>query len=283
MREFRIAIPQVQTNASEIGNIAFRLTGYAEDIRTISGNLPLSSHAMEQVKQNLRQQIQTLLEQSNSTESFRSGLEEICRTYLNTETLLAGQIKENCTGIPGEISEQEGWDSLNQILDFLTGSEFSFLTGVISGIVEVLKNLEGLGDITGLGSYLLGLGNDLFQDMQDGATANSLLATLITDTLVFMVGFMIGKTTSGAIKTALSGLGTTICPGLGTAAGATIGAIIGEIGGAAVSYVYEEIIVNADWDNDGKSNKTEFSEGLEGILDWLNPAGDDYTITVSAS
>lgn len=105
-------------------------------------------------------------------------------------------------------------------------------------LTKVTKGLSKAGTFLAWASAALDVGEDIYDNVQNGAAATKVVGDAIGDSALAAGGVAVGS--FGASKGAAAGaaIGTMICPGAGT----LVGGIVGGVGGAFASgWVYSKV------------------------------------------
>lgn len=278
MSEFKVNNADLKRLAGDLEQISKSLDKVQDDVAnsTIKISLSLSYIDVNDAIKTISGEIN--VERKNLA-AFSSTLEKVAQLYASTEKDILNQDGKEIGHKPdnGEKGENKGdIEKLLETLEEIIGHDaMSFITLFIEGLSKV----EGIGMGFDITAGILDALNYMIDDLQDGATINSLYANMI----VSATGALLAMGAGVVVEEAITGAITAACAGATGGVGAAVApfaAVIGKICGTGASIVAGHTIDafnEADWDRDGESNREEISHAVEKILDWRNPYGNDHT------
>lgn len=278
MSEFKVNNADLKRLAGDLEQISKSLDKVQDDVAnsTIKISLSLSYIDVNDAIKTISGEID--VERKNLA-AFSSTLEKVAQLYASTEKDILNQDGKEIGHKPdiGEKGENKG--DLERLLETLEEIIGHDAMSFIMAFLEALSKIEGLGTGFDIIAGSIDIVNCMIDDLKDGATINSLYATMLvsaTGTVLAMgAGFIVEQAITGAITAACAsatgGVGAAIAP---------LANVIGKVCGAGASVVAGHTIDafnEADWDRDGESNREEITHAVEKIYDWVNPIGHKIT------
>lgn len=278
MSEINIKLSSLKTVANDLEQLQKALSQPQNEVRqcALKDYISVSSLNINAVLKALSEDISIEKEQMAK---LSSALKEVVRLYENTEKQILDQGGKGKAGESGPATEAEKKGAIENALEILEEIIGHDAVSFISAFVEELAKLDGLGTGLDITAGILDALNYMIDDLQDGATLNSLYANLIVSAASTLLAMGAGIAVEAAVTSAI----TAACAGATGGVGAAIApfaAIIGKAAGAGASIVTGHAVDafnEADWDRDGESNRDEVKNAVETILDWRYPLGDNHT------
>ncbi len=280
MSEINIKLSSLKTVANDLEQLQKALSQPQNEVRqcALKDYISVSSLNINAVLKGLSEDISIEKEQMAK---LSSALKEVVRLYENTEKQILdqggkGKVTATESGSATEAEKKGAIENTLEILEEILGHD---AVSFISAFVEELAKLNGLGTGLDITAGILDALNYMIDDLQDGATLNSLYANLIVSAASTLLAMGAGIAVEAAVTSAI----TAACAGATGGVGAAIApfaAIIGKAAGAGASIVTGHAVDafnEADWDRDGESNRDEVKNVVETILDWRYPLGDNHT------
>ena len=294
MGEFKINLSRTKVAVSDLEQMESLFGQYVESLNDCASRVNLAMH-YHGINAALRTVSKNIVIEKTQLAALKSALEQVAQLYSTTDNNILGTGKDsvappsgsgtvpgtgpsagNGSGTGSEEEKKGAIENTLEILEEIVGHDaMSFITL----FVEALSKIEGLGTGVDIAAGILSTLNYLIDDLQDGATINSLYANMIVCATATLLSMGAGI----AVEAAITGAITAACAGATGGVGAAIAPfanVIGKVVGAGASILTGHAVDSfneADWDHDGESNREEVKGAVEAILDWRYPYGDDHT------
>ena len=278
MSEFKIELSRTKYVIHDLKRLETSMLRYQTNLNRCTSRIYCSVHSHE-INVALRALSNEMSVEKRQLEELSSALEQVVLLYDSTDKKIVNQGKDAVGQNLGTKSDAEKKGAIENALEILEEIIGHDAVAFITCFVEALSKIEGLGDGVDIAAGILQALNYLIDDLQDGATINSLYANLIVSATATLLAMGAGK----AVEAAVTGAITSACAGATGGVGAAIApfaAVIGKVVGTGASIVTGHVVDGfneADWDRDGESNRDEIKNAVEFILDWRYPQGNDHT------
>ena len=298
MDNFKINLSRTRIAANDLTQMKALFEQYEETLNDCASRISLSLH-YEGINSSLRTVSGKIAANKEQLAELSSVLENIAQLYESTENKILGQGRTTETpdpnitpetayqaapeSSPETEAEEEMVGSIERALELLESvigdAGMSFVFYFLESVYDCLAGAKLCDKMTIL-SGILEILNYMVDDLQNGATINSLLANMIISAADTMIVLGVGAAAAAAVTgliTFIAGAGTG---GPGAAAFLPYAPVVGKFAGSFAGSITDQKLDHynaADNDGDGLSNREEIKRELEFCLDQINPAGNDQT------
>ena len=278
MSKFYIEPVPTKNAVTKMQRIEIVLGQYQEDVNRCASHIYLYINTYE-INAALKSVSKEIDLEKAQLRKLASSLETIVQLYESAEKQAAGQDSGTKTTEAKPNNETETEGAIEKTLEVLEDIVGHDLIAFISPFVELIPKMGKFGLGADIAAGILDALNYMIDDLKDGATLNGLVADFLMAAMATATTVAAGEGAAFLITTVITDACAAATGGIGAAI-APFAAIIGKVGGAGVSVITGHVIDwfnDADWDRDGESNRDEIRDGLEFILDWKYPHGNDHT------